>query len=240
MFMPRPRLSEDEKQAMRDRILEAAEAVALEKGARAVSSRAIAEKLGMSHMTLYTYFDNLDQVYEALQERRVHQLSQTLTYMTERARTEGADRVLREALLFLLKTTKEHPRLADMPIIVAARHRHGNAQNCQRPDHRKGPPPFFKGLIRNDLIAWGFGVITIGQEQGVFCKGDTRAITETVVGIVYGVILSWRVGFIQDDNIDGIYGRVVNIVMDYLVNGERYDVDLLDHSLVMVDDREKE
>lgn len=54
MYMPRPRLTEEERQAMRNRILDAADAVALENGPRAVSSRSIAEKMGTSHMVLYS------------------------------------------------------------------------------------------------------------------------------------------------------------------------------------------
>ncbi len=238
--MPRPRLTEEERQAMRNRILDAADAVALESGPRAVSSRSIAEKMGTSHMVLYTYFENLEQVYEAMQTRRVEQLGQTLGQLTERARSEGADKVLYEALLSLLENTKVHPRMADMPIIIAAHHKREGSPDHQRVPHKKGRHSFIKGIIQKDLVSWGKEVIVIGQEQGVFCQGDATDMTETVVAIVYGVILSWRVRFVHDEKIDELYGRAVDMVMSYLVDGDHFDIGASRRPLLMVDDGEKE
>ena len=56
--MPRPKKTHEEKHLMRERILDCANAILQEDGPDAMSSRAIAERMGMAHMSLYTYFVN--------------------------------------------------------------------------------------------------------------------------------------------------------------------------------------
>ena len=56
--MPRPKKTEEEIHAMREKILDVTQTILEEDGPEAITSRAIAERLGMSHMSLFTYFEN--------------------------------------------------------------------------------------------------------------------------------------------------------------------------------------
>jgi len=67
--MPRPKKTAAEKQIMRNRILDCATAILNEAGPDAISSRAIAERLGMAHMSLYTYFTNQGDILQNLIDR---------------------------------------------------------------------------------------------------------------------------------------------------------------------------
>jgi AcrR family transcriptional regulator len=53
--MPRPKKTDSERQAMRERILDSALAILREEGPEAITSRAIARRMGLSHMSLFTY-----------------------------------------------------------------------------------------------------------------------------------------------------------------------------------------
>jgi len=67
--MPRPKKTHEEKHLMRERILDCANAILQEDGPEAMSSRAIAERMGMAHMSLYTYFVNQRDILQTLSER---------------------------------------------------------------------------------------------------------------------------------------------------------------------------
>ena len=66
--MPRPKRTEEEIAAMRQRILDAAVAILHKAGPGSLSIRAIAERVGVSHMVLYSYFENRDELFAALRE----------------------------------------------------------------------------------------------------------------------------------------------------------------------------
>ena len=67
--MPRPRLTEEEIAAMREHILDAAGQLLHEEGPDGLSIRAIADRVGVSHMVLYTYFANRDALVASLRDR---------------------------------------------------------------------------------------------------------------------------------------------------------------------------
>ena len=67
--MPRPRKTEEEIQAMRERILDAAFALLQQEGIEGVSIRKIADRISVSHMSLYHYFENRAAIVKSLRER---------------------------------------------------------------------------------------------------------------------------------------------------------------------------
>ena len=64
--MARPK---SDPEVMRQRILDAAEQLIVEHGAKAVTLRQIAKKVGVSHPAVLYYFDGLPALIEALQQR---------------------------------------------------------------------------------------------------------------------------------------------------------------------------
>ena len=93
--MPRPRKTETELADMRARILDAAYQVLLERGYQGLSARAIAEKLGVAHMALYTYFPNQAAILQALAEREMAAIHAQQECFERRAESEDIVHVVR-------------------------------------------------------------------------------------------------------------------------------------------------
>ena len=63
------RRTEQEIKEMRERILDATIELARQEGLEGVSIRKIADRIGVSHMLLYSYFENRAAIIQALRER---------------------------------------------------------------------------------------------------------------------------------------------------------------------------
>lgn len=71
-------LSENETEAFRARICEAAAKLFVEEGPAAITMRRLAGELGCGTMTPYRYFDNKEDIITAIRTRGLHSLSETL------------------------------------------------------------------------------------------------------------------------------------------------------------------
>lgn len=75
--MPRA-LSEQETEAFRERLCEAAARLYVEEGPGAVTMRRLAGELGVGTMTPYRYFDNKEDIITAVRTRGLHRFSEAL------------------------------------------------------------------------------------------------------------------------------------------------------------------
>jgi len=73
--MPRKPLTEDEKSVVREKAAAAARRIMDEHGAEKVTIRGIAKEVGMSAMSLYTYFENKADIIAYLQSQAVDELA---------------------------------------------------------------------------------------------------------------------------------------------------------------------
>jgi AcrR family transcriptional regulator len=71
-------LSENETEAFRTRICQAAAKLFVDEGPAAVTMRRLATELGCGTMTLYGYFDNKEEIITAVRTRGMHALSEAL------------------------------------------------------------------------------------------------------------------------------------------------------------------
>ena len=85
---------------MRQQILDTAFAILQSDGAEAITSRAIAERLNMAHMALFTYFKNQADILDMLREREMARWAATQIMFERRAQSEDVKRVVRELLEF--------------------------------------------------------------------------------------------------------------------------------------------
>ena len=76
--MPRKPLTEEEKAVVREKAAVAARRILDEHGAEKVTIRAIAKEVGMSAMSLYTYFENKAEIIVYLQVQAVDELAAEL------------------------------------------------------------------------------------------------------------------------------------------------------------------
>ena len=73
--MPRKPLTEDEKSVVREKAAVAARRIMDEHGAEKVTIRGIAKEVGMSAMSLYTYFENKADIVTYLQMQAVDEMA---------------------------------------------------------------------------------------------------------------------------------------------------------------------
>jgi AcrR family transcriptional regulator len=109
--MPRPKKTEQEIAAMRERILNAAMALLEKEGIAGLSIRKIGKQIGVSHMVLYTYFKNRSAIVEALKERWLGRLRAQREQDWHEAETGDALAVLRASLAQFGRFAHEHPQL---------------------------------------------------------------------------------------------------------------------------------
>jgi AcrR family transcriptional regulator len=109
--MPRAKKTEQEIEAMRARILDAALVLLKQGGPEEVSTRKIAERIGVSHMLLYSYFKNRAEIIQSLRERGFEEMEAFCAESLRRAETGNALAQIRALLERFIRISHEHPML---------------------------------------------------------------------------------------------------------------------------------
>lgn len=109
--MPRPKKTPEEIEAMRVRIIHAAIELFHEEGFDGISIRKIADRLGVSHMVIYTYFKNREALTEAFRDKMMAHMA--FRYQEQLKRVDAGETlaVLRERLSQPIRTAREHPKM---------------------------------------------------------------------------------------------------------------------------------
>ena len=107
--MPRAKKTDQEIEAMRARILDAALALLQQGGPEGVSIRKIADRIGVSHMLLYSYFENRAAIIQALRERGFEQMEAFCAESLRRADSGDALAQVRVLLERFIRISHEHP-----------------------------------------------------------------------------------------------------------------------------------
>jgi len=109
--MPRPKKTAAEKQITRNRILDCANEILQQEGPEAMSSRAIAERMGMAHMSLYTYFTNQGDILQSLAEREWTRHSAQLDQIAVHLTPETVIFVVQHVLQYMSAYAVENPNI---------------------------------------------------------------------------------------------------------------------------------
>ena len=117
--MPRPRKTSEEIAEMRERILNAAMELLEEEGTSGLSIRKIGKRLGVSHMVLYTYFENRNAVVKALKERWLERLRAKREEALQEALIGDALVALQEELAQFVRFSHQHPRIYHLVWVYA-------------------------------------------------------------------------------------------------------------------------
>jgi AcrR family transcriptional regulator len=96
---------------MRARIVDAAFALLRQDGPQAVSIRKIADRIGVSHMTLYGYFENRAAIIQALRQRGFEQMDAFCAQAVRRAETGDALAEVRALLERFIQLSHAYPYL---------------------------------------------------------------------------------------------------------------------------------
>jgi AcrR family transcriptional regulator len=109
--MPRPKRTEQEIEAMRKRILKATVELLQQQGAEEVSTRKIADRVGVSHALLYSYFENRAAITQALRERFLEKRMAFFAESLRRGETGDALMQVRASLEWFVRLAREQPML---------------------------------------------------------------------------------------------------------------------------------
>jgi AcrR family transcriptional regulator len=216
--MPRPKLTEEEISAMREAILEGAFRILQEQGPEGLSIRAIAERIGVSHMVLYSYFENRDEIFTALRNyARLHHLARHQEALA-RAQAGASREVMRETLESYVRFSRERPHAFNF--IWGGRrwggHPHERGRPPGTPERRRHSHPPHPGGFHEEL-SFLEQLITLGIEQGVFIEHDPSIAALMTTSMIIGpLLISQMPGLSSEENKRKLESEAIETTMRYL------------------------
>jgi AcrR family transcriptional regulator len=202
--MPRPKHTEEERAAMRERILAAAHALLMEQGPDALSTRVIAERLGVSHMVLYTYFENHDALSNALRARLREEREASRAEALSKAETGDVAAIMRDSLARYVTMAREHPVLYTFLWVQPISPDGAWQEQPHRP---------YQGNIR-----YLTQLAQIGMERGVFVARDPVLAAGVAFATVHAPLLFYHSGRLTDADLrDHLSAEALNLAMHYLM-----------------------
>ena len=109
--MPRHKQSPEQISTMQNRILDATVSLLDELQPEEISIRKIAERADISHMVIYTYFKDRDELVEALVARQEEHIRHRFEDVLKNANDNNIIAKLRTALLDYINIAKARPKL---------------------------------------------------------------------------------------------------------------------------------
>lgn len=200
--MPRPPLSEEQLQVMRDRILDAAHGILLADGPQCLTSRAIAHALGIAHMTLFTYFENQAALLDALAARVATPILAQQEYLERQAEHDDIARVMRAALAVYPRFAADQPALFQLAWM--------------------GPAPEDDSVARararaQRYVAHLARLVRLGIDRGVFQDRDAGLAAAAVLGMVTFPPIAFATGRIDSAALrDALVAEMLDAAMLYL------------------------
>lgn len=201
--MPRPKQSEEEREAMRERILDAAHELFTEEGFDALSIRAIADRVGVSHMVLYTYFENRDTLTEALRSRQRERMQTWRAEVLQQAEDGDVVAVTRDVLGRYAALAQDRPKMYQFIWVQSI------PQDVQQHEPHR---PFY-GNVR--YLAQ---LVQLGIDRGIYAPRDATVAAATVFAIVHAPLLLYHNGRLTDAELrDQMSAEVLEAAMGYLM-----------------------
>lgn len=202
--MPRPARTSEEIDIMRQRILDAAHALIHEGGPERATVRRIADRLDVSHMTLYNYFPSRQAIIQALRESQFTRMQARQQEQLRRAEAGETLDVVREELGFYARFAEHHPEMYRLIFVKAGQDTGAG-----------GRPPFTRklGVHFRHLSQ----LIHMGVEQGIFVDRDTDLAAHVVITMTNGPLIFHTAGRLPNDELfDLVWNDVVEQAITYL------------------------
>ncbi len=203
--MARPKQDEEQIREMREQFMDEAIELLKERGPEALNVRSIAERVGVSHMVLYTYFENYDAFIEALSKRQIGRMQARQAEVLKKAKTGDVKGAMREALAIYARCAQERPQL----------YRFGWVLPLTIPEVFAGQ----RKRLESNLSHLSH-MIQLGIQWGVFVDQDPFLAAATIICIVNSPLILYHSGRMPDPALrDQVEEEVLQIAMDYLCNG---------------------
>ena len=202
--MPRPKKTEAEIQATRKKILNATLAILQEFGPEAVTSRAIAERLGMAHMSLFTYFENQAAIWAALREQVISEFQALFNEIETRSQSENIPSLVKEIWTHLVTFAREKPHLHRLAWIMPEME--GVRLDANRQETRA-------------IIDQVSRLLKLGMEQGIFEERNPQLAAITIMGMINLPFILFHSGKLANPAIrDQMADEMYIAIMLYLEN----------------------
>lgn len=181
--MPRPRKSEQEVAVKRERILDAAFAILNEQGPHAVTTRAIARRLGIAHMSLYQCFDSQPAILAALRNRELARWQARLRKLAQQAGKGEILPVIRKMLAAAGAFARRHPQAYRLAWVMP---------------EALGETPQATQERMSGTVMHLAGVLDLAMNRGAIARRDPRLAAALALGIVNMPYILFLSGKLQD------------------------------------------
>ena len=179
--MARPKNSPEKIQAMRNKMMDAVVELLDDISPQKVSIRMIAEKIGVSHMVFYTYFEDRDEIMRALIERQQKRNDVHFEGLIEKAKNQPVIEVLKQVLLNYSVTAHEHPRIYSLFWLTP---KDGDSENFRENAFRHLEPSL------NNIA----DLLKLGMDKGEFVHREPKLAAIAVMGIMNAPLMQHRCG----------------------------------------------
>ncbi len=200
--MPRKKQSDEQVNAMRTRILDASVTLLDTLQPEQISIRKIAEKAGLSHMSIYTYFQDRDALVQALISRQEGQIRNRFEKILQSGEDEDLVLNLKKALQDYIEKAKSRPKLFRLLWIL--------------PFKRINGPVGRKMLLDNQFTTL-VGLIERGQQKGFFCDKEPRVAAMTLISLINAPLFLFHLGRLSDTKLrDAIINETLDLAIEYI------------------------
>jgi AcrR family transcriptional regulator len=200
--MPRPKKTPAQLESTREKILDIALSILQESGPEAVTSRAIAEGLGVAHMSLFTYFENHAAILRALRERELSKWQAQQQDFEQRATAENIVQVVDDVLRHYIDFARENPNLYRLTWVMPEFGIESPEENRQR---------------TLNTVGHLAGLLQLGMESGVFENREPLLPAGTVLAMVNTPFILFHNGRLTDPVMrDRMVEEVFSAAMGYL------------------------
>jgi len=199
--MPRPKKTPQQIAEMRERILNAATGLLEKEGIAGLSIRKIGDRLGLSHMVLYTYFANRNALIETLKEQWIERMETQQRQDLRAAETGDSLVVLREALARCTKLAHEHPQIYRLAWV----HHDTDETVGERSQYAEKEIEHLARLVQ------------LGIERGQCTERDSRLAAATALCLVNGPHVLYHSERLTDEALYAqLESEALQAAMDYL------------------------
>ena len=179
--MARPKNSPEKIKSMRNKMMDAVIELLDDVSPNKVSIRMIAEKVGVSHMVFYTYFEDREELMNSLIDRQQKRIDQHFEGLLEKSQKEPVIDVLKTVLHNYSEMAHEHPKIYSLFWLTPREEGKG-----------KNKVHSFKHLEPSlDNIAQ---LLKLGMDKGEFIHRDPMLAAHTVMSIMNAPLLLHRCG----------------------------------------------
>jgi AcrR family transcriptional regulator len=200
--MPRPKKTPAQLESTREQILDTALAILQESGPEAITSRAIAERMGVAHMSLYTYFENQAAILRALRQREMAKWQTQQKIFDQGTEMEDITRVVEELLNFYITFARENPNLYRMAWVMPE-------VGGETPEESRQRMQVTVGLMA--------ALLQKGMESGVFEPRSSSLAAATILAMVNTPYILYHSGKLVDPALrDQMVDEVLSVAMMYL------------------------